>query len=72
MAVLSVSVTVAVVRIVSRGRAMAVMVLMPIFVRRARMRMGVMAGMIVAADGYAAHCEKGDGSGELLVSLQRK
>ena len=51
MAVLSVSVTVAVVRIVSRGRAMAVMVLMPIFVRGARMRMGVMVGVIVAAGG---------------------
>jgi hypothetical protein len=51
MAVLSVSVTVAVVRIVSRGRAMAVMILMPIFVRRARMRMGVMVGVIVAAGG---------------------
>jgi hypothetical protein len=51
MAVLSVSVTVAVVRIVSRGRAMAVMVLMPIFVRGARMRRGRMVGVIVAAGG---------------------
>lgn len=51
MAVLSVSVTVAVVRIVSRWRAMAVMILMPIFVRGARMRMGVMVGVIVAAGG---------------------
>ena len=59
---------------ISRGWAMAMMpvpgmVTAVIIVRGPGMRMGIMVGVIVAAGGQTAHCEKGDGCGELLLVI---